>query len=227
MKKVIFWFVCILLCVGLFGGTFALVRHIDGKESIEQSTDDAPDSSSTDSKAPSDSSDEGNSDEANDDTTEPTSVWMLCKDASDLKVGDQIVIVVQSEELAMSTVQNTSNRSYTSVEKDGDTIMIGEDVQVIVLEQGVVENTFAFNVGTGYLYAPSSASNMLKTHAAIDENSSWSIDIDASCVASIVAQGESTRNVLMYNSMSMLFSCYTSSTYQDPIVIYKLVEIQN
>ena len=95
----------------------------------------------------------------------------------------------------------------------------------IIDENGVVENTFAFNVGTGYLYAPSSASNQLKTHASIDENSSWSIVIDSSCVANIVAQGESTRNVLMYNLASNLFSCYSSA--QEPVAIYKLIDGEN
>ena len=140
-------------------------------------------------------------------------------------MGDQIVIVVQSEEVALGTTQNTSNRSAASVTKDGHTVMFGDDVQIITLENGVVENTFAFNVGTGYLYAPSSASNQLKTHASIDENSSWSIVIDSSCVANIVAQGESTRNVLMYNLASNLFSCYSSA--QEPVAIYKLIDGEN
>ena len=206
MKKILTIILCALLCIGAIGGSFALAKHIDGKTPDKQSQNSSPtDDSEKDSQT--------------------VSTWQLCTDVTELAVGDQIVIVVQSEEVALGTTQNTSNRSAASVVKDGHTITFGDDVQIITLENGVVENTFAFNVGTGYLYAPSSASNQLKTHASIDENSSWSIVIDSSCVANIVAQGESTRNVLMYNLASNLFSCYSSA--QEPVAIYKLIEGEN
>ena len=205
MKKILTIILCALLCIGAIGGSFALAKHIDGKTPDKQSQNSSPTS--------------------DDDGTATVSTWQLCTDVTELAVGDQIVIVVQSEEVALGTTQNTSNRSAASVVKDGHTITFGDDVQIITLENGVVENTFAFNVGTGYLYAPSSASNQLKTHASIDENSSWSIVIDSSCVANIVAQGESTRNVLMYNLASNLFSCYSSA--QEPVAIYKLIDGEN
>lgn len=205
MKKILTIILCALLCVGAIGGSFALAKHIDGKTPDKQSQNSSPTS--------------------DDDGTETVSTWQLCTDVTELAVGDQIVIVVQSEEVALGTTQNTSNRSAASVTKDGHTVTFGDDVQIITLENGVVENTFAFNVETGYLYAPSSASNQLKTHASIDENSSWSIVIDSSCVANIVAQGESTRNVLMYNLASNLFSCYSSA--QEPVAIYKLIDGEN
>ena len=205
MKKILTIILCALLCVGAIGGSFALAKHIDGKTPDKQSQNSSPTS--------------------DDDGTETVSTWQLCTDVTELAVGDQIVIVVQSEEVALGTTQNTSTRSAASVTKDGHTVTFGDDVQIITLENGVVENTFAFNVGTGYLCAPSSASNQLKTHASIDENSSWSIVIDSSCVANIVAQGESTRNVLMYNLASNLFSCYSSA--QEPVAIYKLIDGEN
>ncbi len=205
MKKILTIILCALLCIGAVGGSFALAKHIDGKAPEKQSQNSSP-----------------TSDEESEETV---STWQLCTNVTELAVGDQIVIVVQSEEVALGTTQNTSNRSAASVTKDGHTVTFGDDVQIITLENGVVENTFAFNVGTGYLYAPSSASNQLKTHASIDENSSWSIVIDSSCVANIVAQGESTRNVLMYNLASNLFSCYSSA--QEPVAIYKLIDGEN
>ena len=205
MRKILTIILCALLCIGAIGGSFALAKHIDGKTPDKQSQNSSPTS--------------------DDDETATVSTWQLCTNVTELAVGDQIVIVVQSEEVALGTTQNTSNRSAASVTKDGHTVTFGDDVQIITLENGVVENTFAFNVGTGYLYAPSSASNQLKTHASIDENSSWSIVIDSSCVANIVAQGESTRNVLMYNLASNLFSCYSSA--QEPVAIYKLIDGEN
>ena len=219
MKKIVTIILCVLLCIGAVGGTFALAKKLDVNTSIEQ-----PNDSSTQEKPP---NDEDNSSSEDETPTPPetVSVWLLCTSADDLAVGDQIVIAVQSAEYALGTTQNTSNRSSASIEKDGHTVTFGDDVQIIALEAGTLENTFAFNVGTGYLYAPSSSSNQLKTHAGIDANSSWSITIDSSCVASIVAQGASERNTLLYNSASNLFSCYASE--QEPLMIYKLVEQQN
>ncbi len=152
-------------------------------------------------------------------------VWQLCTDASELKAGDQIIIVCGTGDMALGDMQNSNNRSAANISTNGTEATIGDGVQVIILEEGIVPNTFAFNVGSGYLYAPSSSSNQLKTHAHIDENSSWQITIDSNNVATIVAQGESTKNTLMYNTTSQLFSCY--STTQESVLIYKLVASEN
>ena len=171
-------------------------------------------------------SEHNESEDETDDTNEPTTklvkVWELCTDEADLTVGDQIVLVASSNERALSLTQNTNNRAATKIVKEDTSITINDDVQIITLEEGVVENTFAFNVGDGYLYAPSSASNHLRTKSAIDSNGSWIITIGEDAVANIVAQGESTINVLQYNSNNHIFSCYTST--QEAILIYKLVE---
>lgn len=212
MKKIITIILCVLLGIGAVGGSFMLAKHIDGKVSVEQSGDSSNDNSDeTPTETP-----EGS------DEVETVTTWELCTDVSQLSTGDQIIIAVQSGEYALGTTQNTSNRSAASISKNGHSVSFGDDVQIITLEAGVVENTFAFNVGTGYLYAPSSSSNQLKTHSSIDGNSSWAITIDSSCVATITAQGESSRNVLMYNSASQLFSCYAST--QETVTIYKMVE---
>lgn len=206
MKKIITIIVSVLLCIGAIGGSFALAKHLDENPptSVENNS---------------------SKDEA-DDTNEPTSklvkVWEICTDEVDLAVGDQIVLVASSNERALSMTQNSNNRAATKIVKEDDSITINDDVQIITLEEGVVENTFAFNVGDGYLYAPSSASNHLKTKSTIDPNGSWSITIDEGSIANIVAQGESAINVLQYNSNNHIFSCYTST--QEAILIYKLVE---
>ena len=148
----------------------------------------------------------------------------MCTSTDELAVGDKIVITSQSGATALGTTQNASNRASVAVEVSEGALTISEDVQIITLEAGIVENTFAFNVGTGYLYAPSSSSNHLKTHASIDENSCWYITIDESNVASIVAQGESEKNTLLYNPTNKIFSCYASA--QEPLMIYKLVEVE-
>ena len=236
MKKIITIILCVLLAVGAVGGSFALVKHLDNDTSVEQPSDDPADSSSqeppldnsTDSSTqePSDESDSSGGGNGNTNVEvkpQMVKVWQLCTENTEFSVGDQIVIVAQAEEYALGATQNASNRLAVEISKNADMVSTNADVQVITLEQGLVENTFAFNVGAGYLYAASSSSNVLKTHASIDENSSWKIEIDANNVASVVAQGASSKNVLMFNTASKLFSCYGST--QAPITIYKQVEV--
>ena len=150
--------------------------------------------------------------------------WILVKDASTLAVGDQIVIVAAKYNFALSTTQNNNNRAQAAVEKSGDKVTFGSDVQIITLEAGTKTGTFAFNVGSGkYLYAASSSSNHLKSGTKND-NASWKIEIAAATgVATIKAQGTSTRNWLRYNDSNNppLFSAYGSG--QSDVCIYKLV----
>ena len=171
----------------------------------------------------SDANGDGVCDVCGEPNTETSLVWQLCSDEAELKAGDKIIIVAQSQEYALSGTQSASNRPSAEISKNGTTASIGDDVQIIVLEDGIVQNTFALNVGTGYLYAPSSSSNQLKTRDFIDGNASWLITIDPLGVATIAAQGESAKNKLMYNETSNLFSCYESE--QSAVVIYKQIEI--
>lgn len=165
---------------------------------------------------------------ANEDTTfiatwESTDkVWYLVTNVSELKVGDQIIIAAKDSAVALSTNQKTSNRGQATITKDGKIVTFGDDVQIITLENGKISDTFAFNVGNGYLYAASSSSNHLKTETTLTNNSSWTITITSEGVATIKAKGENTRNWLRYNSASnngQLFSCYSSG--QADICIYK------
>jgi hypothetical protein len=128
------------------------------------------------------------------------------------------VIVAAGSDFALST-QNSNNRAQAEVVKNDDDVELNENVQVITLEYGVDDGTFAFNVGTGYLYAASSKSNYLRTQSTNDSNSSWKIEI-IDGIATIKAQGENTRNWMRYNSTSKLFSCYSSG--QQDISIYKV-----
>ena len=208
MKKILTIIFSVLLCVGAVGGSFALAKHLDSEKQVEQPQDSSP-----------------MDDNEQNSQTETVGMWQICSDISDLDIGDKIIITAKAGDFALGTTQNTSNRLAVAIDKGDNTATINDDVQVITLENGVVENTFAFYVGTGYLYAPSSSSNHLKTRSDINENSSWSISFDDGYVANIVAQGESSRNVLRFNSVNEIFSCYASS--QEAVVIYKWVDGAN
>ena len=142
----------------------------------------------------------------------------LVTDASTLKVGDEIIIAAKDNDFAMGE-QKTNNRAAVAVTKSEDKLTLTAGVQKLTLKQGAKENTFAFDTGSGYLYAASSSKNHLKTESELSDNSSWSVAI-ADGKATVIAQGANTRNVMKYNSNSKLFACYASG--QQDIAIYKL-----
>ena len=147
--------------------------------------------------------------------------YNLVKSAAHLEVGDKVVIVAAGFDVAMSTTQNNNNRAQAAVTKIDDTVTFENDVQILTLEEGTTEGTYAFNTGSGYLYAASSSSNHLKTETKLSANSSFKITIDENGVATVKAQGTYTHNWMRYNNSSKLFSCYESG--QADICIYKLV----
>ena len=161
-----------------------------------------------------------------DDVPVVSKVATLVTDASTLKAGDQIVIVASDYNYAISTAQNTNNRGQSAVIKNEDgTVTTSADTQIITLEAGLVDGTFAFNVGdAGYLYAASSSDNYLKSTTTLDENGSWAIAIDATTgVATVTASGANTRNTMFYNASSSLFACYASTTTtQKAVSVYKI-----
>lgn len=148
--------------------------------------------------------------------------YVLVTDVNDLKVGDKIVIVASAEDYALSTTQNSNNRGSVAITKSGNKVEINDSVQVITLEVGLTEGTFAFNVDGKYLYAASTSSNHLKSNASITERGSWTISVTTEGIATIKAQGTNARNWLRFNTSNSpkLFSCYTSG--QTDVSIYKL-----
>ena len=147
------------------------------------------------------------------------SPWKLVTDVAALNVGDKVVIVAAESEYAMSTTQNPNNRGRTPVLKCKDQLTIDENVQVLTLEEGEETGTFAFNTGSGYLYAASSSNNYLKTKETKDANGSWMITITDG-VASIVAQGSNSHNDLRHNAGNFLFSCYETTTTMENVCLY-------
>ncbi|MBQ2740521.1 MAG: hypothetical protein IJF39_02740 [Clostridia bacterium] len=152
-------------------------------------------------------------------TVKADGAYTLVTDASTLAVGDQVVIVAKDSAVALSTTQNGNNRGQTAVTKGDKTVTINDSVQVLTLETGTKDGTFAFNTGSGYLFAASSSKNYLRTETTLSANSSWNITITDG-VATIKAQGTNTKNWLRYNTSSSIFSCYSSG--QNDVSIYKM-----
>lgn len=152
---------------------------------------------------------------------EVTGDWTLVTDASTLAVGDQIIIAASDYDYALSTEDRGNNRGAVAINKSGNTVIIDDNVQILTLEAGTVDGTFALNTGSGYLYAASSSSNYLKTKTTLDANGSWLVN-DTNGVTSLTAKGSNTRNQLKFNNSNSpkIFSCYASG--QQNVAIYRL-----
>ena len=157
--------------------------------------------------------------------------YELVTNPSDLTIGSKIIIAATGETLeAMSTTQNNNNRSVASVTKSNNNTVItspSDAVQILTVTAGNKDNTIGFFTGEGYLYAASSESNWLRTEETLTDESSWVVTISSEGVATVIAQGENTRNILRYNGSNNphIFSCYSStSSVQSLVSIYKLAD---
>ena len=142
---------------------------------------------------------------------------------SSITSGKHYVIVNRENSMAVGA-QNDNNRAAVSVTNSNDKVTFNSNAGVT---EFIIYGPDAGGLYTiydasenGYLYAASSGSNHLKTQAGIDDNARWEITFDGEDVASIVAQGSNSRNVMQYNSNSTLFSCYGSAS-QSNVYLYE------
>lgn len=135
--------------------------------------------------------------------------FSLVKDSSELKSGDLLIIANPDDNVAMAG-QNNNNRAVTTVTISNEVLTSNNNVQILTL--GGSAGAWTFYTGDGYLYAASSKSNYLRTEAEVDANAKASIIIDDNGAATITFQGSNTRNRLLYNASSSIFSCYGSNT---------------
>ena len=138
-------------------------------------------------------------------------VWTLVTNMSQLSVGSKIIIAAASANKALSTLQNPKNRASADIIKstNKDTLMVNRDVQIITLEPGAKERTWALRVGDmGYLYAASSSENLMKTQSQVDANASWVITLADNGIATMQAMGSNTHCFIKYNTGYQTFSCF-------------------
>ena len=173
-------------------------------------------------------------------TLEEPVVYKVVTDASQLNVGDKVIIAAADldQAVAMSTGQNTNNRSQTGVTKTATEITNPTDeVEIIELEDGLIPGHYALKAtgaaNPGYLYAASldGAANYLRTQRTVDINASWSIEIKDITIdgtatekaAVIVADSPAPAStVIRHNPSSVLFSAYQPTSKQKAIKLYRL-----
>ena len=160
-----------------------------------------------------------------------TEYYTKVTDLSQLENGDAVIIVNDSYNFALSTNQQTNNRKEVEFEWmpwiGGSFVQLADNSTVekfiLVKEEGETDASYYFyasrGTADGYIYAASSSGNQLKTSDTKSDNAKATITIENGD-ATIKFQGSNTRNHLMYNSQSGLFSCYTSNSNQQSVQLY-------
>ena len=152
--------------------------------------------------------------------------YTLVTDASKLADGDKIILVnanVAGEARAMGAAADNKNFFNEVAVTIADNLTITTaDANVITL--GASGDNWTLKATEGYLAAKSSSSNNLTYVDTVNDNAIAAIAI--ADTASIVFQGDYTRNVIRYNAQYTRFSCYGATNTQAPVYIYKLVEDQ-
>lgn len=159
-------------------------------------------------------------------------VYKLVTSASQLHVGDKIIVAAANYDVALSTTQNANNRAAAGVSKGEGVIRDpSAAVEEITLEDGVKPGEYAMKASAGYLYAASLATgdkNYLRTAAPADVTpelapfGSWDISIfdtvqkdnnsektETSNAAKVIVK-DASRGLLRYNGSGSnnLFSAY-------------------
>lgn len=147
---------------------------------------------------------------------EPSYTFTRISSVGDLEAGDDIVIVNQSENYALSTTQNTNNRGRASISATNHTFTYSPSSGVQVLTVSINSGYYSFHDGTGYLKQPSN-NNYLQRDAALGDNTKWSLSV-SNYVFSITSKRNS-QYYIAYNSGSSIFSAYKEN--QEKPYIYK------
>ena len=138
--------------------------------------------------------------------------------ASSLSKGDKLVIAYDSDSVAMSTTQNTSNRGSTSVSISSNSISeIGSSVQVVTLENGQTSGSYRLSTGSGKYLTLSSDANKLTTSSNTDSSVDWIISVSSS--GTTIKSAKYTSRYLQYNATSKVFAAYKST--QKNVSLYK------
>lgn len=156
--------------------------------------------------------------------------WFKVTDASTLAAGQFVMIVAEDDDYALGATQNSNNRSADAISKTATpaAAYYATAPAILLLQNGVADDQFGLYVTNGetkgYLYAAASGSNHMKTQEALDVNASWKIAIENG-VTTVIATGSENRNNLLYNSGSVIFSCYTgTSSSIKNVAIYRYEE---
>ena len=144
--------------------------------------------------------------------------FVLVTDASELQVGDEVLVVSKDGTLALGA-QQSSYRKEVSVNATGGVIADPGEATVLTLELGSAIGTWSFRTGNAYLASTSSGNNLTEV-ASKNANASWKVTVSSS--ATLIQAQAGGSKLLKHNPSAHRFSCYkNSSTNVDNVVLYR------
>ena len=142
--------------------------------------------------------------------------WEKVTDVNDLKDGDEVTFVNEENEAALGKKKSNNFGKVTVTISNNSFKSVNDLTALKLVKQG---DNWLFMLDNMYLFAASSGSNYLKTtDDKTDSNAKATITISKGD-ATIKFQGKNLRNIIRYNSNSLLFSCYSGG--QKSIQLYK------
>ena len=144
--------------------------------------------------------------------------FVLVTDASELQVGDEVLVVSKDGTYALGA-QQSSYRKEVSVNATGGVIADPGEATVLTLELGSAIGTWSFRTGNAYL-ASTSSGNSLTEVASKNANASWKVTVSSS--ATLIQAQAGGSKLLKHNPSAHRFSCYkNSSTNVENVVLYR------
>ena len=144
--------------------------------------------------------------------------FVLVTDASELQVGDEVLVVSKDGTYALGA-QQSSYRKEVSVNATGGVIADPGEATVLTLELGSAIGTWSFRTGNAYLASTSSGNNLTEV-ASKNANASWKVTVSSS--ATLIQALAGGSKLLKHNPSAHRFSCYkNSSTNVDNVVLYR------
>ncbi len=144
--------------------------------------------------------------------------FVLVTDASELQVGDEVLVVSKDGTYALGA-QQSSYRKEVSVNATGGVIADPGEATVLTLELGSAIGTWSFRTGNAYLASTSSGNNLTEV-ASKNANASWKVTVSSS--ATLIQAQAGGSKLLKHNPSAHRFSCYkNSSTNVENVVLYR------
>lgn len=144
--------------------------------------------------------------------------WEKITSTAQLTAG-KTYLIGNTDGTAVMGSASSNNFKQVGTTASGNAITPANGYNAVILGGSDGAWTLQLAGNNEYLYAASPSSNYLRSRADnSDGNSQWAIVIAADGAATVTAQGDNTRNMLRYNTLSELFSCYSGT--QQPVSFY-------
>lgn len=160
-------------------------------------------------------------------TTYAESVWALVTDASELTIGNQVIIAARNYNYAIGIEADPTNnirQQAIPIEKQGRFCIINEFVQIFTIQHS--DNYYQFKTDKGYLATEDHKDMPLVFNtSSSNKYTKWSVAIDTTGKATIRSNQVRIR---YYINEKGYFKCYTNEGIShDDVVIYKLTDSES